>query len=125
MNVIVDVEVSNRFSTNPQKELIMNIPIVMHRVDTMKTKGPIIARNFLTLSDETLKERIANIDPKEALEYIMNLNPCTVNGKNASFSKNDALPNESIHHENDSLIVDQTALMAYLVASVKEINNRI
>ena len=93
--------------------------------------------SFLTTSDERLKNVLGSIDGQDALSAIMNLSPLTYAWKSdadqsphAGFTAQNIdaslpLAVQMAGNDADVMHIDNTALLAYLVAAVKELGARV
>ena len=120
-----------------EKNLAMMVPShlrveVTPPFSSISTTERVIAKTFLTTSDERLKDLISEVDGRDALSYVMGLEPMEYsmgNVQQAGFARNtlnsDANVNAIRPIGENGLVVDQTAVLAYLVAAVKELNSRV
>ena len=92
------------------------------------------AKSFLTTSDERFKDLQSSINPAEAMSNLMGLNPVTYKWTADKTEKTHAgftaqnigsvLP-LALGSNNDVLQIDNTAILAYLTAAVKDLAEKV
>ena len=96
-----------------------------------------LAQTYLTTSDLRLKRTLEDIDGTTALKYIMSIDPVRFSDENGCEMKagftaqgrgilgNNSMPPALEQRDGGILEVDNTALMAYLVAAIKELGAKV